>query len=157
MIQRVQTVWLLISSLVLFGLFLFPYIGYIDLVGLGKNIYVTGVYSSANNVTSKESGFLLMTIVTVLIALFPLFIIFKYKTRKLQLRLILGQVILLCLFSIWMFITANQILGQINQTIGANNIGVGFFLLPVSILCLALAIRGIRNDEKLIKSADRLR
>ena len=98
-----------------------------------------------------------MTIVTVLIALFPLFIIFKYKTRKLQLRLILGQVILLCLFSIWMFITANQILGQINQTIGANNIGVGFFLLPVSILCLALAIRGIRNDEKLIKSADRLR
>ena len=157
MIQRVQTVWLLISSLVLFGLFLFPYIGYIDLVGLGKNIYVTGVYSSANNVTTKESGFLLMTIVTVLIALFPLFIIFKYKTRKLQLRLILGQVILLCLFSIWMFITANQILGQINQTIGANNIGVGFFLLPVSILCLALAIRGIRNDEKLIKSADRLR
>lgn len=157
MIQRVQTVWLLISSLVLFGLFLFPYIGYIDLVGLGKNIYVTGVYSSANNVTTKESGFLLMTIVTVLIALFPLFIIFKYKIRKLQLRLILGQVILLCLFSIWMFITANQILGQINQTIGANNIGVGFFLLPVSILCLALAIRGIRNDEKLIKSADRLR
>ena len=52
MIQRVQTVWLLISSLVLFGLFLFPYIGYIDLVGLGKNIYVTGVYSSANNVTT---------------------------------------------------------------------------------------------------------
>lgn len=157
MIQRVQTVWLLISSLVIFGLFLFPYIGYIDLVGLGKNIYVTGVYSSANNVTTKESSFLLMTIVTVLIALFPLFIIFKYKTRKLQLRLILCQVILLCLLSIWMFITANQILDQINQTIGANNIGVGFFLLPVSILCLALAIRGIRNDEKLIKSADRLR
>ena len=157
MIQRVQTVWLLLSSLVIFGLFLFPYIGYIDLVGLGKNIYVTGVYSSANNVTTKESGFLLMTIVTVLIALFPLFIIFKYKTRKLQLGLILCQVILLCLLSVWMFITANQILDQINQTIGANNIGVGFFLLPVSILCLALAIRGIRSDEKLIKSADRLR
>jgi len=45
MIQRIQTVWLLLSSLVLFALFMFPFVGYIDLVGLGKNIYVTGVYS----------------------------------------------------------------------------------------------------------------
>lgn len=157
MIQRIQTIWLLISCLVILGLFLFPYVGYIDLVGLGKNIYVTGVYSSANNVTTKESGFLLMTIATVLVALFPIFIIFKYKTRKLQLRLILLQVVLLCLLAIWMFIAANQILNQINQSISASNIGVGFFLLPVSVLCLAFAVRGIRNDEKLIKSANRLR
>ena len=157
MIQRIQSVWLLVSSLVLFGLFLFPYVGYIDLVGLGKNIYVSGVYSSVNNVATKESGFLLMTIVTVLLGLFPLFIVFKYKSRKLQLKLILGQVVLLCLMAIWMFVAASRILDQINQTIGANNIGVGFFLLPVSVICLAFAIKGIRNDEKLIKSADRLR
>src|SRR5690606_5465044 len=157
MMQRIQSVWLLVSSLVLFGLFLFPYVGYIDLVGLGKNIYVTGVYSSVNNVATKESGFLLMTIVTVLLGLFPLFIVFKYKSRKLQLKLILGQVVLLCLMAIWMFVAASRILDQINQTIGANNIGVGCFLLPVSVICLASAIKGIRNDEKLIKSADRLR
>ncbi len=157
MIQRIQTVWLFVSSLVLFGLFLFPFVGYIDLVGLGKNIYVTGVYSSVNNVATKESGFLLMTIATVVLALIPIFIIFKFKNRKTQLNLILVQVILICLFAIWMFITANNILDLINQSIGANNIGIGFFLLPVSILCLSFAIRGIKNDEKLIKSADRLR
>ncbi|WKK58807.1 MULTISPECIES: DUF4293 domain-containing protein [unclassified Sphingobacterium] len=157
MIQRIQTVWLLLSSLVLFALFLFPYVSYIDLVGLGKNIYVSGVYSSVNNVATKESTFLLMTIATVVLALIPLFIIFKYKNRKTQLSLILVQVILICLFAIWMFISANNILSLINQSIGANNIGIGFFLLPVSILFLGLAIRGIRNDNKLIKSADRLR
>jgi len=157
MIQRIQTVWLLLSSLVLFALFLFPYVSYIDLVGLGKNIYVSGVYSSVNNVATKESTFLLMTITTVVLALVPLFIIFKYKNRKTQLSLILVQVILICLFAIWMFISANNILSLINQSIGANNIGIGFFLLPVSILFLGLAIRGIRNDNKLIKSADRLR
>ncbi|MCT1526283.1 MULTISPECIES: DUF4293 domain-containing protein [Sphingobacterium] len=157
MIQRIQTVWLLLSSLVLFALFLFPYVSYIDLVGLGKNIYVSGVYSSVNNVATKESSFLLMTIATVVLALIPLFIIFKYKNRKTQLSLILVQVILICLFAIWMFISANNILSLINQSIGANNIGIGFFLLPVSILFLGLAIRGIRNDNKLIKSADRLR
>ncbi|WP_149527387.1 DUF4293 domain-containing protein [Sphingobacterium hotanense] len=157
MIQRIQTVWLLLSSLVLFALFLFPYVSYIDLVGLGKNIYVSGVYSSVNNVATKESSFLLMTIATVVLALIPLFIIFKYKNRKTQLSLILVQVILICLFAVWMFISANNILSLINQSIGANNIGIGFFLLPVSILFLGLAIRGIRNDNKLIKSADRLR
>jgi len=157
MIQRIQTVWLLVSSLVLFGLFVFPFVGYIDLVGLGKNIYVTGVYSSANNVTTKETGFLLMTIAAVVLALIPIFIIFQFKNRKLQLNLILVQVVLICLFAIWMFISANNILSLINQSIGASNIGIGFFLLPVSILCLAFAIRGIRNDNKLIKSADRLR
>src|SRR5690606_1021901 len=157
MIQRIQTVGLLLSSLVLFALFLFPDVSYIDLVGLGKNIYVSGVYSSVNNVATKESSFLLMTIATVVLALIPLFIIFKYKNRKTQLSLILVQVILICLFAIWMFISANNILSLINQSIGANNIGIGFFLLPVSILFLGLAIRGIRNDNKLIKSADRLR
>ncbi|WP_156307856.1 DUF4293 domain-containing protein [Sphingobacterium endophyticum] len=157
MIQRIQTIWLLLSSLVLLGLFIFPFVGYIDLVGLGKNIYVTGVYSSANNVTTKESSFLLMSIATVVLALIPIFIIFQFKNRKLQLTLILVQVILICLFAVWMFVSANNILGLINQSIGASNIGIGFFLLPVSILCLAFAIRGIRNDNKLIKSADRLR
>ncbi len=157
MIQRIQTVWLLLSSLVLFALFLFPYVSYIDLVGLGKNIYVSGVYSSVNNVATKESTFLLMSIATVVLALIPLFIIFKFRNRKLQLTLILIQVILICLFAIWMFIAANSILSLINQSIGASNIGIGFFLLPVSIVLLGLAIRGIRNDNKLIKSADRLR
>lgn len=157
MIQRIQTVWLLLSSLVLLGLFMFPYVNYIDLVGLGKNIYVSGVYTSVNNVTSKESSFLLMTIATVVLALVPLFIIFKYKNRKMQLSLIMLQVVLICLFAIWMFVAANNILDLINQSIGASNIGIGFFLLPVSIIFLGLAIRGIRNDEKLIKSAERLR
>ena len=157
MIQRIQTVWLLLSSLALVALFIFPYIGYIDLVGLGKNIYVNGVYTSVNNVPSKESSFLLMTIGAVILAVFPLFIIFKFKNRKLQLTLILIQVILICLFAIWMFVNASNILSLINQQIGANNIGIGFFLLPLSILFLAFAIRGIRNDEKLIKSANRLR
>jgi hypothetical protein len=45
----------------------------------------------------------------------------------------------------------------VNQFLGAGTIGVGFFLLPVSIIFLSLALGAIRKDEKLIKSADRLR
>ncbi len=157
MIQRIQTVWLLASAVVLLGLFIFPYVSFIDLVGLGKKIMVTGVYSSVNNESTRESTSLLQAIVTAIIALFPFFIIFQYKNRKKQVTFIVIEIVLIVLLGIWMFSVANTILGAISQKVQAGNIGVGFFLLPVAIIFLAMAIGGIRKDEKLIKSADRLR
>jgi len=53
--------------------------------------------------------------------------------------------------------SASSTLSLISQSFGAANIGVGFFLLPVAVIFLSMAIGGIRKDEKLIKSADRLR
>ncbi|MEI5984709.1 MULTISPECIES: DUF4293 domain-containing protein [Sphingobacterium] len=157
MIQRIQSIWLLLSGISLFGLFLFPYLMYSNPVGLGKSIYVTGVFSSLNNVETKESSFLLLTIATVVLALIPILIIFFFKDRKLQLKLILLQVILVCLLAVGMWFSASSIWDMNNEDIKVSNIGVGYFILPISILFLSFAIRGIRNDEKLIKSADRLR
>lgn len=157
MIQRVQTIWLFLSGLVLLGLFVFPYVNYIDLVGLGKKIYVSGIYTSVNNETVKQDGFVLQAVLTVLLAIFPIFIIFKFKNRKQQLLLVYLQIVLIVILAIWMYVSANNVLSANNQYLGANNIGIGFFLLPVSIILLAMAIGGIRRDEKLIKSADRLR
>ncbi len=157
MIQRIQSIWLLLSGISLFGLFLFPYLMYSNPVGLGKSIYVTGVFSSLNNVETKESSFLLLTIATVVLALIPILIIFLFKDRKLQLKLILLQVILVCLLAVGMWFSASGIWDMNNEDIKVSNIGVGYFILPISILFLSFAIRGIRNDEKLIKSADRLR
>ncbi|SFS70330.1 DUF4293 domain-containing protein [Sphingobacterium wenxiniae] len=157
MIQRIQTVWLLVTTVVLLGLFVFPYVSFIDLVGLGKKISVSGVYSSVNNEEVRESASWLQAIATAVIALFPLFIVFQFRNRKRQVTLIFVEIILIVLLGVWMWITANSTLGAINQSVKADNIGVGFFLLPVAIIFLGMAIGGIRKDEKLIKSADRLR
>lgn len=157
MIQRVQTIWLFLSGLVLLGLFVFPYVNYIDLVGLGKRIYVSGVYAYANNIVERQESYLLQAILTVLLSIFSIFIIFKFKNRKLQIKLIYVQMVLIVLLGVWMYMSANNVLTTSNQSLGADNIGIGFFLLPISIIFLALAIGGIRKDEKLIKSADRLR
>jgi len=86
-----------------------------------------------------------------------LFTIFQFKNRKLQLKLIYAEIVLICLFGIWLIVSASGTLSLINQSIGAQSIGIGFILLPVSILFLAMAAGAIRKDEKLIKSADRLR
>ena len=157
MLQRIQTIWLLLASLALLSLFLFPYVSYIDLVGLGKMIFVTGEYGAVNNETVKSEGYILQVIVTIILALVPLFTIFQFKHRKLQLKLIYGEIALICLFAVWLFVSATNTLSLINQHVNAQNIGVGFFLLPMTIIFLIMAIDGIRKDEKLIKSADRLR
>ncbi len=157
MIQRIQSVWLLLAALVLSGLFLFPYLNYIDLVGLGKKLYVTGAYSAVNNEAIKQENYLMQTIVTVLLILLPIYTIFQYKNRKRQLQLIFIEIFLIVLFAVLLFFSAHSTLSLISQHFGAENIGVGFFLLPVAIILLAMAIGAIRKDEKLIKSADRLR
>lgn len=157
MIQRIQTIWLLLATIVILGLFMFPYLNYIDLVGLGKKLFVTGEYSAVNNESVKQSNFLLQTIATIVVALVPFVTIFQFKNRKLQIKLIFVSIALIALLGVWMYFTSAATLDLISQSFGANNIGVGFFLLPISIIFLAMALGGIRNDEKLIKSADRLR
>jgi hypothetical protein len=157
MIQRIQTIWLLLATVVILGLFIFPYLNYTDLVGLGKKLFVTGEYTAVNNESVKQSSFILQTIATIVVALVPLITIFQFKNRKLQIKLIYVSIAFIALLGVWMYFSSVATLDLISQSFGANNIGVGFFLLPVSIIFLAMAIGGIRKDEKLIKSADRLR
>lgn len=157
MIQRIQTVWLLVAAITLLGLFVFPYVSFIDLVGLGKQIYVTGIYSSNNNELVRESSSVILAIYAGIVAIIPLLIIFLYKNRKRQVLLISIEIVLIILLGIWMWSAAHTTLGAINQRVQAGNIGVGFFLLPVAVIFLGMAVRSIRKDEKLIKSADRLR
>ena len=157
MIQRIQTLWLFLATLVLSGLFLFPFVSFIDLVGLGKQIYITGMYSANNNASVQESSSLLLAVYAGLLAFLPLCIIFLYKNRKQHKLFIMVEIFLIMLLGGWMWSQAYVTLGAINQTLKADNVGVGFFLLPVAVIFLAMAIGGIRKDEKLIKSADRLR
>lgn len=157
MIQRIQTVWLFLASFVLFGLFVFPYVNFIDLVGLGKRILVTGTFSSVNNESVRETSSIMLALVSGFVALLPLIAIFQFKNRKNQIKLIGLIIVLIIVLGVWMFSNAASKLAGISQTIQPGNIGVGFFLLPVAVILLAMAIGGIRKDEKLIKSADRLR
>ncbi|HBW81313.1 MAG TPA: hypothetical protein DEF78_15590 [Sphingobacterium sp.] len=100
---------------------------------------------------------MLQTVATVLLGGLPLFTIFKFKQRKVQLLLIWVEVVAIILFAVWLYSSASTHLATVNQFLGAGNIGVGFFLLPISIIFCALAMGGVRKDEKLIRSADRLR
>jgi len=114
-----------------------------------------GIMQLKPETTEQHMGSMLpLTIPFMLIALLSLAAIFLYRNRKLQMMLTLVliglSVISILIFGIYILFIAKKYTADI-----VFNIKV---LLPVLIvLCLILAQRGIKNDEDLVKSYDRLR
>jgi hypothetical protein len=153
MIQRIQSIYLLLSSLAIYALFIFPFVNTLDGIN-SRIIKVTGVYEQVNNQTVQTEPFLLLTIVTAILGLIPIILIFQYKNRKRQATLIYSFVVILIAYSFWISQTVKSFA---NTTLEISNYNIGAGLSSVSILFLVLAAKGILRDEKLVKSADRLR
>ena len=98
-----------------------------------------------------------LLILTGIIGIAILASLFMYSSRKAQIRL---SIFALFLIGLLILVLVN-FPGTIEKELPgkSNNIEFSFGLaLPfLSILFLMLAIRSIRKDEKLVKSADRLR
>ncbi|OAQ41863.1 hypothetical protein A5893_01730 [Pedobacter psychrophilus] len=153
MIQRIQTVYLFLASLAIYGLFIFPVVQTLTVDG-AKQIKITGVYETVSNQVVQTEPFILLTIATALLGLVPLLLIFQYKKRKQQATLIYIFVVIMIAFSFWIAQTV-KVAANTNLEISNYNIGAG--LTSVAILFLVLAGKGVIRDEKLVKSADRLR
>jgi len=66
-----------------------------------------------------------------------------------------GTMLVIIGYSYWVSQTVKN---AIQDTyLAMNNYGIGIILLSVSILLVVLAQKAIQRDEKLVKSADRLR
>ncbi|KAA8486708.1 uncharacterized protein DUF2645 [Arcticibacter tournemirensis] len=155
MLQRIQTLWLFLSTTMIFALFLFPFLQILSANGTAKAIKVTGVYENIGGQVVQSDGFIGLTIATVLLGLLPFVVIFFYADRKKQIKLCYLTIVLIIGFSFWLAQTAKGIIGD--MTIELQNYGIGVILPCLAIFFIVLALRGIRRDEKLIKSADRLR
>ena len=155
MLQRIQSIYLLFASLVLSGLFLFPLAHNIFVNGKLVSVMVTGVYENINGQDKHTGVFTALTIITVIAALIPLAIIFFYKNRKQQIALCYSAILVLIGYSFWMAQTVKKVVGAI--TLEYKNMGIGLFLTSLSIILIIFAVKSIQRDEKLVRSADRLR
>jgi membrane-bound ClpP family serine protease len=134
MIQRLQSLWLLAASACAFLSFKVPFYG-----GYDQARYIP--------VTALTGNIVLM--VTSVIGGAALIAIFLYKDRKVQFRITLITLLLSILNIVLYFIEIEKF-AQGNLALTS----VVTFAIPVFIF---LAVRGIRKDEKLVKSLDRLR
>lgn len=139
MIQRQQTLWLLLSTIAATCSFLFPFVS-------GKEVLKTNLL--ADKVVDAASNFYLLILTGVTLILSTV-IIFLFKNRRQQIWLCtLG--ILLTLLLIFLYIL------EMNKLV--NPILALSCVFPVLILFgYFMAFRNIRKDEKLVKSLDKLR
>lgn len=137
MIQRIQTVYLLIALVILGALpFVFPLFTMSD---------------------GKEFHFMNDSFYTVLFGLsttLTLISIMYFKKRQHQ--FVLNRLtIILNLILLGLFVYRS--LNLSGETVQVSEKGIGMLLPIVAIVFLALANRAIKKDEDLVKSADRLR
>lgn len=138
MIQRQQTLWLLLSTIAALLSFMFPFV-------TGKGIEKA---VEVDKTITAGSSFLLL-ILTGASLILSAAIIFLYKDRKLQMKLcLLGLVISVLIIVLYVL--------QMNKL--TSSILALFSILPfATVVGYFMSYRNIRKDEKLVKSLDKLR
>jgi membrane protein insertase Oxa1/YidC/SpoIIIJ len=155
MLQRIQSIYLLAAGLVTAALFVFPLVNNVYVDGNSLTIMVTGVYQNINGQQAHTEVFTALTIATALVALLPIVVIFLYKDRKRQINMCYLLMVITIGFSYWVAQAVKNTIGGAYLNFG--NYGVGIILLSLSLLLIVLAQKSIQRDEKLVRSADRLR
>ncbi|PRX41969.1 DUF4293 domain-containing protein [Salegentibacter salegens] len=136
MLQRIQTVYLLIAAIISGGL-----------------IFVFSLWENSEGVAIFAQDYLMIFFAFLASALLSLVSIFMFKNRKLQ--FVLGRLnILLNFFLLGVFV---YWLLSLPGEMDISEKGIGMFLPIISIVFLVLANKAIKKDEDLVKSVDRLR
>ena len=138
MIQRRQTLWLLLATITAILSFLFPFVTGKEAI---KNMQADKVIDAASDffLLILTGGSIILSTVTI----------FLFKERKIQIRLCLLGLLL----SVVIIARYIMLMNKLTNTTLAL-----YAVLPfVFLASYFLAFRDIRKDEKLVKSLDKLR
>lgn len=145
MIQRIQTIYLIIAiiliALPLSGLEIMSYA--IKGHTISKNVY------SFHLLEKNEMEPSYYFVMNILLSLFGFYVLMSYKNLKKQLmlsRVFIGLILLACSMPIILAIGRSSLTP-----------GIGFYLFLSSIIFVVLAIRGMNEDKKLLDWSNRLR
>jgi dipeptide/tripeptide permease len=141
MIQRLQSIWLLLAAAAAFCSLKFSF--------YSGNMIAENQTKARVELTAQSN--LLLLILTAGVGIASLIAIFLYKNRKLQLRIVLLTLLVSIINLVLFFMQTKKFVPD-----AGNYALTAVFALFIPVL-LFFAIRGIRRDEKLVKSLDRLR
>ena len=136
MLQRIQTIYLLLAAGVSSGL-----------------IFVTNLWITSEGETVFAKDNMLYFGLFLGSALLSLIALFMYKNRKSQ--FVIGRLnIILNFILLGLFVYQSL---NVSGGTAVSEKGIGMLLPIVSIVLLVLANKAIKKDEDLVKSVDRLR
>lgn len=152
MIQRIQSIYLLIVSLLMASLFIYPSA---ELLGANGQLFIYNY--NGLSVHGEEDLYLLTVppfVLLALITLIPFISIFLYKKRMLQIRLNIFNIILLLGY---LGLNYYYIQNFSKQLDGIVSYHITAIFPVVSVVITYLAIRSIGKDEALVRSMNRIR
>lgn len=161
MIQRIQSIFLLLVALVMLATLFFPFweeknieASEVVTINAFELVYAqTSELTGPKIISTKPTWYI--SALSILAAAVAMISIFQYKNRLRQIQL--GAVNSLLMGGniglIYYFSTKGEPIIPEHQGDFLN----GFFIVAAALFFNALANRFIRNDEKLVRSADRIR
>ncbi len=160
MIQRIQTIYILISisclSILIFGRTTLIYIFGTSIEHFKVSLF--GITNQEQSFVKSSFNFPLHIISFILISLL-LFSIFSFKNLKrqsiiLKISILIYSVLIVAVTSIYFF---NDLDIKSDSTKYSPQLAIGYFILCIGLPALILANNGIKRDKKLIDSLNRLR
>jgi hypothetical protein len=145
MIQRKQSIWLLLAALLNAAVFLGANFSIETRI---QNVLQTNRYTVLQHLPSTL--FILAAIVLSLIA------IFLFRKRPLQMKMSLIALLATMAYCLINWMRIKEIFAN-NKLISNYSFGLASITPYFAIVFILLACLGIRKDEKLVKSLDRLR
>jgi len=143
MIQRVQSIYLLLVVIISAVLFLVP-VFYIEHTGVAAQMGTTSFSIATNS---------LLLIISCAIGAIALVSIFMYRKRMTQTKACNLNMILICVLVGLLFYTADTLNGMDAKV----HYQFGTYLPLIQLVFTFLALRAIKKDEDLVRSANRLR
>jgi hypothetical protein len=155
MIQRAQSIYLLAVTILMVFLIVLPVA---EVAISGGEILIYYNYGIKRYVAENSEIIVYtipVTIITCVIGLASFFNIFLYTNRNMQMRICLYNILLLIgliVLIYFYFIVIRKRLDVIG-----HSFRMAIMFPIISIILTLMALRGIRSDEALVKSTERLR
>lgn len=154
MIQRIQTLYLLLATICIGAMLLLPLAGYTD----GTTEYILKAFMITDSEGTAVQPAIYMGILLALSALVPFVTIFLFKNRLLQIRLCVAELVLLVgsqiMVGIYVYLACRAVK---ELPFGAASIEVWTALPLAAIIFIVLALRAVFRDEMLVRSLNRIR
>ena len=146
MIQRIQTIFLAVAATLIFGVFALPFATIPEAIP-GSQFFADADYDVQDHVA--------MLVLFVLSGLLTVGAIFLFNNRPLQSKITLFGLIANVLAIVATVVIFINFSGNVAEDKLKD--GFGIYLPAVATIFSFLAMRFINKDEKLVRSADRLR
>lgn len=160
MLQRIQTVFLLLVVLLMLLMLIFPLWSY-QAQDMTTNYVLTSFYLEVNDSVAATPQkvffpYTLVSILAVLAAMVGIIEITKFKNRLLQMKLgALNSLFMAGTMGLSLYF-ASEIMNEKQLQYGWSY-GIGVFFPAAAMICNVIANRFIRKDERLVRSVDRIR